>query len=177
MDGESGIPDSSATTSISISYYLRAYPRSAMAGTHSCYDDYAAKHCSGRRGDGSRGTWPGAAGVTLGDDVRQRMNWLAERGLLHISYTCPRCQVLCSLVLEQDSQDGFRWKCRQCHHPSGVRKDAFFKSKLSLGSWCGCYSLGHRTPPCTMLPGISTCRSRRSWTGAISSAITALKIQ
>ena len=68
--------------------------------------------------------------VMLGDDVRQQMNWLAERGLLHNTYTCPQCQVLCGLVAQQDSQDVVRWKCRL---RTSVRKGAFFKSKLSPG--------------------------------------------
>ena len=71
--------------------------------------------------------------VMLGDDVRQQMNWLAERGLLHNTYTCPQCQVLCGLVAQQDSQDGVRWKCRQCRQRTSVRKGAFFKSNMPLG--------------------------------------------
>ena len=65
--------------------------------------------------------------------MRRQMNWLAERGLLHNSYTCPQCQVLCSLVVQGASQDGFRWRCRQCQHRASVRKGSFFKSNLPLG--------------------------------------------
>ena len=65
--------------------------------------------------------------------MRRQMNWLAERGLLHNSYTCPQCQVLCSLVVQWASQDGFRWRCRQCQQRASVRKGSFFKSNLPLG--------------------------------------------
>ena len=45
--------------------------------------------------------------LMLGGDVRRPMNWLAELGFLHNSYTCPRCQALCSVVVQGASRTNF----------------------------------------------------------------------
>ncbi len=71
--------------------------------------------------------------LMLDDDVRPKIDWLARRGLIHNTHTCVQCQVPCSLVAQRDAQDGYRWRCRQCHGRTSLRKGSFFKSKIELG--------------------------------------------
>ena len=71
--------------------------------------------------------------LMLEGNIKLIMEWMARRGLLHNTYTCPQCAIPCSLVAQRDAQDGYRWKCRQCHRREGLRINSFFKSKIALG--------------------------------------------
>ena len=75
-------------------------------------------------------TGPVQLRIMLGDDMHRHMNWLAERGLLHNSYTCPQCQVV---KLDCAARFPGRIPLEMPHQRASVRKDAFFKSKLPLG--------------------------------------------
>ena len=135
MEGDFSIPDSSAKAIYcSTPYFLIAYVRFTMAGRPAAATTIVPPNtvlAAGVMALGELG--PVQLRLMLGGDVRRQMNWLAERGLLHNSYTCPQCQVLCRLVVQGASQDGFRWRCRQCQHRASVRKGSFFKSNLPHG--------------------------------------------
>ena len=135
MEGDFSIPDSSAKAIYcSTPYFFIAYARFTMAGRPASATTIVPPNTVLAAGVMAlEELGPVQLRLMLGGNVRRQMNSLAERGLLHNSYTCPQCQVLCSLVVQWASQDGFRWRCRQCQQRASVRKGSFFKSNLPLG--------------------------------------------
>ena len=68
--------------------------------------------------------------LMLDDDVHPQLEWLAARGLLKNSFECPRCAIPCNFVAQHDTQDGWRWKCRQCRRRQCARRLIFLRARF-----------------------------------------------
>ncbi|XP_065642327.1 uncharacterized protein LOC136073956 [Hydra vulgaris] len=61
------------------------------------------------------------------------LRWLAQRKLIKNSLYCNHCNRPFGLNACQNTQDGYRWYCKECKQRQSVRNCSFFtRSKLSL---------------------------------------------
>jgi hypothetical protein len=65
--------------------------------------------------------------------VREWIDWLTRRNLIHNNYVCNACRIKMSLVKRTQTSDGFCCKCRLCGTAASIRTDSFFsRSNLAL---------------------------------------------